>query len=247
MARARQSASGPARGAPGGDPVDTGGAPQSGALAALVSARLLAIAAHDLRSPLGAIVGALDLLEEDADDDTRSLVAVLRRSTQALTRLAADLSALGGSRGEVVRTETPLADVVRAAVARVRDLASARGVSIVAELAEVVAVVDGTLLGHLCDILLDDAITGSGKSATIDLVLAKKPEGGVELVVTGEGPAPDDPANYFSVPRARARGGRGSGIAPVAAGLLAQLLGGRLVVEAATPAGGVRFCFTLPG
>ena len=88
--------------------------------------RLLAIAAHDLRSPLGAIVGALDLLDEDANEDTRSLVRVLRRSTQALTRLAADMSALGGSRGDVVPAETPLADVVRSALARVTELATAR-------------------------------------------------------------------------------------------------------------------------
>lgn len=219
--------------------------PRSGAQTTLVPARLLAIAAHDLRSPLGAIVGALDLLEEDADDDTRSLVAVLRRSTQALTRLASDLSALGGSRGEVVRAPTPLAEVVRAAVGRVRDLATARGVAIVVDLAEVTAVVDGTLFGHLCDILLDDAITGSGKNATITLALRELPAG-AELVVVGEGPPPDDAAAYFSGPRARARGGRGSGIAPVAAGLLARLLDGTLSIEPAGPAGGARFRFEIP-
>lgn len=250
MAAGRVSAEGAkgagGRGGRGGGsgPAPSASEPRSGAQVTLVPARLLAIAAHDLRSPLGAIVGALDLLEEDADDDTKSLVAVLRRSTQALTRLASDLSALGGSRGEVVRAPTPLAEVVRAAVGRVRDLAAARGVTIVVDLAEVTAVVDGTLFGHLCDILLDDTITASGKSATITLTL-RQDAASVELVVVGEGPPPDDAKAYFSAPRARARGGRGSGIAPVAAGLLAQLLDGTLTVEPAGPTGGARFLFHL--
>ncbi|MBL8719167.1 MAG: HAMP domain-containing histidine kinase [Myxococcales bacterium] len=206
--------------------------------------RLLAIAAHDLRSPLGAIVGALDLLDEDANEDTRSLVRVLRRSTQALTRLAADMSALGGSRGDVVPAETPLADVVRSALARVTELATARGVALEADLEELVAVVDVTVFGHLCDILLDDAIAASLRNATIRVRLRR--DGAAPLlVVEGEGPPPDDAAAYFVTPRTRARGGRGSGIAPVAAGVLADLLAVSLSAEPASASGGVRFLVRL--
>ncbi len=206
--------------------------------------RLLAIAAHDLRSPLGAIVGALDLLDEGASEDTRSLVRVLRRSTQALTRLAADMSALGGSRGEVVLAEAALDDVVRAALARVGELAAARGVSLTADLEQVVAVVDATVLGHLCDILLDDTIAASLRNATVRVRLVRD-QGAPLLVIEGEGPPPDDAATYFVNPRTRARGGRGSGIAPVAAGVLAGLLGVSLSAEPAGVTGGVRFSVRL--
>jgi len=220
----------------------------SGGVPAAAYGRLLAIAAHDLRSPLGAIVGALDLLDEDANEDTRSLVRVLRRSTQALTRLAADMSALGGSRGEVVPAETRLADVVRGALARINELATARGVTLEADLEEVVTVVDGTVFGHLCDILLDDTIAASLRNATVRVLLRREATVDVAttlLVIEGEGPPPDDAAAYFVTPRTRARGGRGSGIAPVAAGVLADLLSVSLCAEPASAGGGVRFLVRL--
>jgi PAS domain S-box-containing protein len=99
---------------------------------------ILAVVAHDLRNPLGAIIGGATLIQEVADADrVRGFAANIRRSAERMNSLIQDL--LEVSRMERGHLRLDLADLeprplIEEAVSVLRPLAAPRSITLTAEL-----------------------------------------------------------------------------------------------------------------
>lgn len=93
----------------------------------------VAVAAHDLRSPLASIVGFSALLKESwetlTDENRRKFVATIDRQSQNLSRLVDDLLTLSSVEGGSMNTR-PVSIILEEAVLRCLDLGAGDTVSV---------------------------------------------------------------------------------------------------------------------
>ena len=177
---------------------------------------------HEVRSPLGVVVGVLGELEATLpmDDDTRQLLALADRGVRRLRGLSeslmevAELEALGDSALQVERSPVDVRDIVRAAVDRVRAAESRSNVHLEVTLPDepVKAHVDARRIERVVAILVSNAMRFSSKRAEI----AVDTTGGDIRIVAeddGAGIAPDVRRDVFGRFVGRHLEGRKSGVA----------------------------------
>ena len=148
-------------------------------------AHLLAVTAHELRSPAAAVDGAAALLADgwetqDAEQRAR-LLGAISASARRLHRLAADLSAASRLQSDtlaIVNEEVSMVDLLESALERAR--ASDPGVEITVHADDVRFPGDPARLGQAVDNLVDNAvrhgrspisITGTGRADRVSIAV----------------------------------------------------------------------------
>ena len=150
---------------------------------------------HELRTPLSAIIGFLDLLQNDPaqplTSDQQEFVDIIERNAQRLLNLVGDLlftAQVESGRFPLERREADVAELVRSAVASSGPHAQRQGIEILAEVptSPVLMTVDSGRIGQALDNLLSNAIkfTAAGGRVTASL---REVDGAVELAVRDTG------------------------------------------------------------
>jgi two-component system, OmpR family, sensor kinase len=207
-------------------------------------------ASHELRSPLTAIRGQIEVLAREPDPDA---AAVKRVEAATLTelgrveRLVEEMLALARLDEGVgpARRELDAAAFLRAAVE------AAPGEAALGETASGWIEADPEMLGRVVRNLVENARRHAGSRGTVTVSsTARDDELRVDVDDDGPGIAPAERERIFDrfhrsdVGRARAAGGAGLGLA-IARSIIASH-GGRIWAEE-SPLGGARISFALPG
>lgn len=216
--------------------------------------RFVSDASHELRAPLTAIQGNLELLNRHKsmpEAEREEALSEMTRETERLTRLVADLLALARADAGVPLKHrlVDLDEVVLDAFRAAHQLA--RGQTLALDPFEPVRVNgDEDRLKQLLLILIDNALkyTPAGGQVTLGL---RHSETGAQLLVrdTGVGIAPEDVQHVFErfyradPGRSRDPGGTGLGL-PIAQWIVEQQ-GGKIVLES-RPGHGTLVCVHLP-
>ncbi|MDP6761451.1 MAG: HAMP domain-containing sensor histidine kinase [Planctomycetota bacterium] len=214
----------------------------------------VANASHELQTPIAALMGMLELMEEADGDYRRDL---LRRSTkraEALAVLTRDL--IGLARAEDPDWQPPrvpmdLARVCEAVVERHADEARAKGLDLVLDVDGPTPLIgDATGVETCISNLVQNAISFTDEGC-VEVRVHAAEEGGalIEVADTGSGIDPSVLPRIFErffrgdPARSRAAGGSGLGLSIVRN--LVGRMGGRIGV-ASRPGGGTRFSVHLP-
>lgn len=150
----------------------------------------ISLISHELRTPLSSILGYLELLADDEDEDARltaeqhAHVATIQRNAHRLLSLVSDLlftAQVESGRFRIERRELDLAAVVRASFDSARPAAKARGVRLALGDASEPMLVSGDALrlGQAVDNLVSNAVKFT-------------PGGGRVAVTLGWGPADEE-------------------------------------------------------
>ncbi|WP_134740191.1 HAMP domain-containing sensor histidine kinase [Nocardioides sp. 503] len=216
--------------------------------------RLIATVAHELKNPLTAIMGHLEMLESTPDltSLTRSSLAAIDRGSQRLQRVIDDLlllSKVGDPETAIIPAPVALQPVLED-LAELNAVAAQRaGVAIRLEMpeAEVLALGDAEELDTALGNVLSNAVKYGRSGSDVTVELAREDD---EVVVTvrdqGIGISPEDRAQLFteffrsSNPQAVAQPGTGLGLAIVQR--IVQRHGGAITVDSEL---GVGSAFTL--
>ena len=212
---------------------------------------------HEIKTPLTGILGAVDVLTEDAaltPEDRTAMFRVVQEQSVRLNRLAQDILALSRiERGDTdMRGDfslCDLADVLRNAFTLMKPKAAAQGVGLILlHNAHAHALCDAHLLEDALQNLTENALRYAG-SKTVELILTvEDAQARFSVIDHGIGIAPEHRTRLFErfyrvdKARSRALGGTGLGLAIVKH--IAQRHGGAVSVET-TPGGGCTFSFTV--
>lgn len=206
--------------------------------------RFVADASHELRSPLTAMGGMVDLLRAEAPDRER-ILDTLERETERMNRLVSDLLLLSRGQTSGVLVPVIVEDVLREEAAAVASVWPDREVTVSGS---ALALADRDWLGRVLRNLLENAL----KYAPGQVELSCGSVGGlVQVSVVDHGPG--IPAaqqervfdRFFraDVSRARLTGGAGLGLSIVRT--LTESMGGEVRLTE-TPGGGVTARLQLP-
>ena len=163
---------------------------------------------HELRTPLSAIIGFLDLLQNDPaqplTDDQQEFVGIIERNAQRLLNLVGDLlftAQVESGRFPLDRDDADVAELVRSAVSSARPHAQREGIELVADVGpEAVRIsVDAGRVGQAIDNLLSNAIKFTPRGGTVTARLRQQ-DGGVEISIadTGIGIPEDEQGMLFT-------------------------------------------------
>jgi signal transduction histidine kinase len=204
-------------------------------LAALERARreFIANASHELRTPIFALGGHLELLtDEDVDEKTRrEFLAEMRIQVDRLTKLATDLldlSRLDAGRLRVELAPVDLAEIAGSLVNEFGGVGRESDHRLVAEGdSEAVALADDERVRQIGRILLENAIVHTPPGTQIRIGTAER-DASVDLRVEDSGPGirAEDQGRVFER-FYRAEGGLGLAIA----GELASVMGGEIELD----------------
>jgi signal transduction histidine kinase len=214
---------------------------------------------HDLRSPMSAIVGALEMLSEclnEAEDPViQQALLVAQRSANrvlALTEALLDIARLQSGRMEIASDTINLSKLVSELLAEFTALANDDSVIIRSEIPALLPILraDRDKLIRVLTNLVDNAIKFSSHGDAITISAESTAENQVTIKVKDSGPGipPDYREKIFErfvqVPGLRGRR-RGTGLGLAFCRLAVEAHGGRIWVES-PPEGGSIFTFTLP-
>jgi len=212
---------------------------------------LVAWASHDLRTPVASLQAMVEALE-DGLATPEDYLPSLREQVRTLSALVDDLFELARIDAGTLTLElqdVPVAALVESTLRLVRPEAAARGVDVVAEVADERPV---TLAPDKIERVLFNLLTNALRHTPSDGSVAvhvsrRDGEVLVQVVDTGEGIAPGAAERMFDrfwrADRAREGGGAGLGLA-IARGIV-EAHGGRIWAENGEH-GGARVSFTLP-
>jgi signal transduction histidine kinase len=223
-------------------------------LSALERARreFIANASHELRTPIFALGGHLELLtEEEMDEGTRrEFLVEMRLQVERLTKLATDLldlSRLDAGRLHVELTPVDLVEVAESLTAEFGGVGRGRDHPIVADTPEeTIALADEERVRQIGRILLENAILHTPAGTEVRLITAQA-AGGVELRVEDDGPGiPEDDQDQVFERFYRAEGAitSGSGLGLAIAQELSAVMGGE--IKLASRPGRTVFALRLP-
>lgn len=207
--------------------------------------------AHDVYTPLTAVIGHLDLIaHEPISDAARQSVKVCQHEIERIATMSRDLLALTALRGGTATRSRAYAEALaEEAVAGVLPLADELGATVTCEApaeAVIVEVAEGDVIRVLRNLLLNALRHGLGDVRRVTLRVTATDDA-VTFAVADSGPGirPDE-LDALCQPMVRGDGvtgpGSGLGLAIVAEVLRAH--GSRL--EVTSDADGATFAFTLP-
>jgi signal transduction histidine kinase len=209
---------------------------------------------HDLKSPLAAILGNLDLLESRGSDELQYLVQRSKQGASLMLKMVLNLLDVEGlEEGRLVLSPETLDafELVRAALAEAEAGAEQKGVRLrIAGEGPVPIEADPVLLRRVVDNLLSNAVAHSPREGRVE-VSVRPLENGVELAVIDEGPGiaqehRDRVFNKYEQVDLRKNGlssNRGLGL--TFCRMAVEAHGGRIWIEDG-PEGGARFRIRLP-
>jgi PAS domain S-box-containing protein len=210
----------------------------------------VAMASHDLASPLTVLRARAQLMLRRQAFDEESLSAILEQTTR-MDRLITDLRELAQAEGgglSVQRESVDLADLGQEAVERARTLAAGRIVRLESPATPVVVAGDRDRLGQVLDNLLGNAVKYSSQGGEI-VVRVDSTAGVARLSVADEGPGiPADvlPRLFERFYRGVHQAGEaGLGLGLYISRMLVEAHGGR-ILAASEPGVGSTFTIELP-
>jgi signal transduction histidine kinase len=217
----------------------------------------LATLSHELRSPLNAMLGWIELLRLHIKDPAQQAHAidVLERNARAEVRIVSDLldaARLVTRRLHLVREPLALDDIVQQAVDVVTDAATAKGIIVQVRATPGVRVVgDRTRLGQVVVHLLNNAIKFSDRGAAVTISIHQEPGAAlIRVSDTGIGIARDILPLVFDRFRQAERGLTrrygGLGLGLTLARRLVELHGGTVEAASEGPGTGATFSVRLP-
>jgi signal transduction histidine kinase len=135
---------------------------------------LFATVAHELKNPLASIVGHVELLQDDTDEEAGWSLGVIERNTHRLQALVDDLLTLAKVSDPdrpLVSSQLDLAHLTQNAIDMFRPSAEQRGISLTSDLVEGKAVVVGNAdeLGRVLDNLVSNAVKFSPDHGVVRL------------------------------------------------------------------------------
>ncbi|HEX9794734.1 MAG TPA: HAMP domain-containing sensor histidine kinase [Planctomycetota bacterium] len=215
----------------------------------------VANASHELQTPIAAIIGLLDLIEEVEAEERPQLFARARRNAESLASLTRDL--LGLARAEdphwrPAPKELAVAAELAETLESRRERAAAKGLAISSsvEPGDLRLLADPLSLATVVGNLVDNAITYTA-SGKVEVSARETPEGGVMIEVRDTGPG-IDPAvlprifeRFFRGDPARSRASGGTGLGLAIVRNLVGRMGGRIAVSS-RPGEGSSFRVELP-
>lgn len=220
----------------------------------------LGMAAHDLRSPLGAIVSysefLLDREREHILEDDLELVAVIKRSSEFMFGLINDLldiSRIDSGNLNLNLQPLKLSEHISQIIEINRVLAAKKGVNIVevhdGDLPETV-LWDRSKIEQVLNNLLGNAIKFSHPNGTVTLRLSTEGQNLVMKIEDMGNGLSDDVIEHIFIPfskgsRLGTRGEKGTGLGLAIARRVVEGHGGVISAEN-IPEGGTRFVVTLP-
>ena len=213
-------------------------------------------AAHELRSPLTALKLQVQLLRRAPDDATRDEAAqALTAGVDRATRLVEQLLALARTEAAPApqpQAQTPLAEVVRQAMADAGPLATARGTTLELDVAPEIEslVLPGAVdIAVLARNLIDNAVRYSPDAGRVQVALSAAEGGAVVLRVDDDGPGipPRDREVVFDrfVRRDNAADQTGSGLGLAIVRQVASRQGAQVTLDD-SPLGGLRVTVRWP-
>lgn len=205
---------------------------------------LVSNVSHDLRTPITAIQGFVEALEDGvaADDDARRrYLRIIAQESSRLKRLVEDLfqfARLESGQIQLNRAHLDLGEVARRAVESLVPQASARGQSLVFRAGDEPCPVwgDGDRLGQVALNLIQNAIQYTPDGGRIDVsVLRSGREALLEVRDNGRGIPPTDLPHVFDrfyrVEKSRSRHEGGTGLGLAIARHIVEAHGGRIWAE----------------
>jgi signal transduction histidine kinase len=188
--------------------------------------RLAALVVHDLRNPLSALQGNVELLREEVGDSTPFALEILNDlrvlASQALSMVASllDVEELEEGILQAATSRVKVADFVHRAAANHWSTVRARGLSLEFDIhSDLYASLDTDLIGRLVENLLDNAVRYAPRKGRVK-VTADEEDGSLVVRVGNNGP-PVPPVEagkifgrYYRIEarRAGARANRGLGL-----------------------------------
>lgn len=220
---------------------------------------------HDLRAPLTAVLGGLNLIEtvlpeDDRDEILRQALEVSLRSSKRILSLVdalLDISRLESGEVQLARTPVRLGALVEEVLADLMPMANEQGVILINQTSPDVppVAVDEDKVERVFINLIDNALkfTPPGGQVSVQTLVGGQPEAGNGMVVcrvldTGPGIPEAYREKIFDrfaqIPGRQGRR-RGTGLGLAFCKLAVEAHGGRIWVEN-RPQGGSIFAFTLP-
>jgi signal transduction histidine kinase len=222
---------------------------------------ILGTVAHDLKNPLGVILGRTEILKEmiagagALDENVKVQIAYIRDAANRLTGMVDDLvsDAMADALDITVRREPVDISVLVQEVAEAnRPLAARKQQTItVAAPAIHVAMCDADRVREAIDNLVSNAVKYSPIGGAIDLLVGEE-DGGILIQVSdqGAGLSPEDISRLFGrFQRLSAKptaGESSTGLGLSIVKRIVDLHGGRIAVESAGPGKGATFNMILP-
>ncbi len=215
----------------------------------LAKSRYVVGLSHELRSPLNAISGYAQLLEQDASlpAKPRDQIRVVRRSADHLSGLIdgmLDISKIEAGRLYLSRDEVRLNEFLDQLVGMFRLQAAAKGIDFVFRrpaLLPVVVYADEKRLRQVLINLLSNAIKFTQAGSVHFVVHYRSPVAEFEIADTGPGIQPDDLERIFAPFERGALGAAqpqtGTGLGLTISRLLAGVMGGDIKVTSAVGTG----------
>jgi two-component system sensor histidine kinase KdpD len=217
-------------------------------------ASLLASVSHDLRTPLGTIIGAVTTLESRGhaldQEASASLLAAIHEQAQHLSKLLRNLLEMTRLEGGAVRLARELGTIeepIGTVLAALRDRIGDRQINVRVPSEPLFTVFDPVAVELVLSNLVENALRHGADPIEIEVASENEVELAVRVCDRGPGLAPGEQAHVFDKfyrgERARA-GGAGLGLAIVR--ILIEASGGRVWARAREDGAGAEFGFTLP-
>jgi len=222
---------------------------------------ILGTVAHDLKNPLGVILGRTEILKEmiggagALDENVKGQIAYIRDAANRLTGMVDDLvsDAMADALDITVRRESVDISVLVQEVAEAnRPLATRKQQTItVAAPANHIAMCDADRVREAIDNLVSNAVKYSPIGGAIDLLVGEE-DGGILIQVSdqGAGLSPEDISRLFGrFQRLSAKptaGESSTGLGLSIVKRIVDLHGGRIAVQSAGPGKGATFKMILP-
>ena len=222
---------------------------------------ILGTVAHDLKNPLGVILGRTEILKEmiagagALDENVKVQIAYIRDAANRLTGMVDDLvsDAMADALDITVRRESVDISVLVQEVAEAnRPLAARKQQTItVSAPANHIAMCDADRVREAIDNLVSNAVKYSPIGGAIDLLVGEE-DGGILIQVSdqGAGLSPEDISRLFGrFQRLSAKptaGESSTGLGLSIVKRIVDLHGGRIAVQSAAPGKGATFKMILP-
>ncbi len=214
-----------------------------------LKSRFVSIAAHELRSPLTAISGYLELLTDEGGDplsaEQRGYLQIIERGISRLLTIInnlLDLTRIEAGRVELVLQPLNLAEIVAWVVEELRPSLTERAVRLTVHAPPDLppALADATRAPQILGNLLSNAVKYSQPGGQIGVHLTPRPAAGDILVaVADQGvgiPLADQPrlfSRFYRASTASETGATGAGLGLYITRLLVELHGGQVWLDSA--------------